>query len=329
MRPSFLITMPLPEPAGQLLAAAGHCVVLEQPPTHRELADACASGDFDVVLTQLTDRIDAELLRTARIGGVSNYATGVDNIDLDAASRHGVLVTNTPDVLTEATADIALLLILATARRCVEADGFLRGGYFHGWRPGLMLGTNVSGARLGLVGMGRIARATAHRALGFGMAVSFAMVGEHSRVLDAPDLGDLAGKVTQIDLSDLLAGSDFVSIHVPLAPQTRHLFDDDAFARMRTSAILINTARGPIVDEAALVRALRAGQIAGAGLDVYEDEPKVHPELLMQPNTTLLPHIGSATTAVRSEMARLCALNAISMAYGEAPPHLVTSHART
>lgn len=319
----FLVTTAIPEPGLQLLSDAGQVTVLPEPPAYGTLAALCASGDYDVVLTQSRDVIDAPLLAGARVKGVSNYAVGHNNIDVGAATRHGILVGNTPGVLTDATADIAMLLILGTARRVVEADRLVRDGKFLGWEPEFMLGRDVSGAVLGLAGFGRIARATARRALGFGMEVVFSPRPPGDRPVSDEELGEFAGRVRQVPWPELVEGSDFLSLHVPLNDQTRHLVDARVLARMRPDAILINTARGPVVDEAALVEALRTAVIAGAGLDVFEDEPRLAPGLAELPNTVLLPHVGSATVRVRSEMARLSALNAIAIAEGRTPPHAV------
>jgi glyoxylate reductase len=226
-------------------------------------------------------------------------------------------------VLTDATADIAMLLILGTARRVVEADRLVRDGNFHGWEPELLLGRDVSGAVLGLAGFGRIARATARRALGFGMQVIFSPRPPGDRPVSDEELGEFAGKVRQVAWPVLVERSDFLSLHVPLNDNTRHLVDAQVLKRMKPDAILVNTARGPIVDEAALVEALRSGVIAGAGLDVFEDEPQLAAGLAALPNTVLLPHVGSATVRVRSEMARLSALNAIAIAEGRLPLHPV------
>ena len=319
----FLVTTAIPEPGMQLLSDAGQITVLPEPPDYETLAGLCASGDFDVVLTQLRDVMDAPLLANARVKGISNYAVGYNNIDVDAATRHGILVGNTPGVLTDATADIAMLLILGTARRVVEADRLVRDGKFRGWEPELLLGRDVSGAVLGLAGFGRIARATARRALGFGMQVIFSPRPPGDRHVSDEELGEFAGKVRRVPWDQLVEQSDFLSLHVPLNDHTRHLVDAAVLARMKTEAILINTARGPVVDEDALVGALRSGVIAGAGLDVFEDEPQLAPGLAELPNTVLLPHVGSATVRVRSEMARLSALNAIAIAEGRLPLHPV------
>ncbi|MDF9752257.1 D-glycerate dehydrogenase [Arthrobacter sp. ES3-54] len=323
MASNFLVTTAIPAPGLQLLRDAGRVTVLPEPPDYGTLAALCASGEFDVVVTQLRDVIDAPLLADARVRGVSNFAVGYNNIDVDAATRHGIMVGNTPGVLTDATADIAMLLILGTARRVVEADRLVRDGQFHGWEPELLLGRDVSGAVLGLAGFGRIARATARRALGFGMEVLFSPRPPGDRAVSDDELGEFAGKVRQVRWEELVKRSDFLSMHVPLTDQTRHLVDADVLRRMKPDAILINTARGPVVHETALVEALRTGLIAGAGLDVFEDEPRLAPGLAELPNTVLLPHVGSATVPVRNEMARLSALNAMAIAEGRMPPNAV------
>jgi glyoxylate reductase len=324
----FLVTTPLPDPGMRLLEAAGSVTVAETRMSRAQLADACASGDYRVVVAQLGDEFDAELLDRAKITGISNFAVGYNNIDIAAATANSIVVGNTPGVMTDATADIALLLILAVARRCVEADTFVRSGEFHGWEPELLLGHDVSGRTLGLAGFGRIARATARRALAFGMTVVFAPRPPGDRMVNEDELGEFAGRVQQLPWPELVATSDYLSLHVPLSAETRHLVDASALRSMKRSAILINTARGPIVDEQALVTALRDGTIAGAGLDVYEDEPRLAPGLAELPNTVLLPHIGSATVPVRAEMARRCAENAVAMLRDELPPYPVNPEAR-
>lgn len=325
--PAFLVTYPIPEPGLSMLRAAGRVHIPAQPPTQQELRDACASGEFDVVVAQLSDGFDAELLAVAKIAGISNYAVGYDNIDVPAATANGVLVGNTPGVLTDATADLAMLLILATARRAIEADHFTRSGQFTGWKPELLLGQDVSGATLGLVGFGRIARATAQRAAAFDMEILFCSHPPEGRTLDGAEVAALPYRAHQVGWQELVARSDFLSVHVPLAPSTKHLIDADVLAAMKPTAILVNTARGPIVDEAALVATLQSGHLAGAGLDVYENEPQLTPGLADLPNVVLLPHLGSATTKVRARMAELCAENAIAIAKGQVPPHCVNPEA--
>ncbi|WP_314192352.1 D-glycerate dehydrogenase [uncultured Arthrobacter sp.] len=323
MSARFLVTAPIPSPGLDLLRCAGEVTVLQDQPDSAFLRHLCASGNFDVVLTHTRDVIDAPLLEQAQLRGVANNAVGFNNVDIAAATANNTMVANTPGVLTAATADIAMLLILGTARRVVEADTMVREGRFHGWEPGLMLGSDVSGRVLGLAGFGRIARATAHRALAFGMDVIFTPRPPVHREVSLTELGEFAGKVKQVRWNELVEHSDFLSLHVPLTDGTRHLVNASVLSRMKSEAVVINTARGPIVDEAALVQALKNGPIGGAGLDVYEHEPALAPGLAELPNTVLLPHIGSATVRVRGEMARLSALNALAMARGELPPHPV------
>ncbi|MFS7873695.1 2-hydroxyacid dehydrogenase [Streptomyces asiaticus] len=318
------MTTPIPAPGMDILRAAGEVYVPDRQLSAGELRRECSSGNVDVVVAQLTDVFDRAVLEDAKVKGISNYAVGYDNVDVAAATRCGILVGNTPGVLTDATADIAMLLLLATARRCVEADRFLRAGIYTGWQPELLLGSDVSGATLGLVGFGRIARATAERALGFGMTVRYTA---RSGPVPPERLGHLADRVRFAEWDDLVRTSDFLSLHVPLTDATHHLVDEKTLRAMKPTACLVNTSRGPVVDEKALVEALRSGEIAGAGLDVYEDEPVLADGLADLPNTTLLPHVGSATRSVRATMAEVCANNAVAMARGEMPAHAVNPEA--
>jgi glyoxylate reductase len=311
------ITQPIPEPGPALVAACADAV--EQNKEDRILSidelRAKVAG-CDGVLCLLTDRIDASVLDAAKGCRVfANMAVGYNNVDVRAATERGIMVTNTPGVLTEATADLTWTLILSIARRVVEGDHEMRNGRFPGWGPLYMLGGDITGRTLGLIGPGRIATAVAERARGFQMAILYA--GRRAN----PELDALGARWTPLD--ELLAASDFVSLHTPLTPETRHLIDARALGLMKPTAYLINTARGPVVDEAALVDALRSGRIAGAGLDVYEDEPKMAPGLAECPNTVLLPHVGSATFATRSAMARIAAENLRAALRGEPPANLV------
>ncbi|RMB76806.1 D-glycerate dehydrogenase [Rhodococcus sp. SBT000017] len=321
----ILVTTEIPAPGMDILRAAGDVDLREVD--HDQLVDACASGDYSVVVSQLRDRFDAALLASASLVGISNYAVGFDNINIGAATERGITVANTPGVLTDSTADIAMLLILSTARRAVEADAFVRSGSFTGWEPELLLGSDVSGRVLGLAGFGRIARATARRALGFGMTVKFCPRPPGDRTVSENELGEFDGRVEHASWDEIVTTSDFLSLHVPLSDSTHHLVDATVLGAMKPSAIVINTARGPVIDEAALVTALREGTVAAAGLDVYEREPSLEPGLADLPNTVLLPHVGSATVSVRSEMARLCATNAAAMFGGSMPPHPVNPDA--
>jgi len=254
------------------------------------------------LLPILGDRIDKELLDAApRLRVVANHAVGYDNVDVPACTARGVWVTNTPDVLTDATADLTWALILALARRLREGERMLRAGQFRGWAPTMLLGRDLAGATLGILGYGRIGRAVARRAEGFGMRVLFTARGGG------------------VPFEELLQDSDVLSIHCPLTPQTRHLFGAAELLRMKRGALLINTARGPIVDEAALVAALEAGHLGGAALDVFEQEPAVHPGLLQREDVVLLPHLGSATQKTRESMARIALTQVERVLRGERP----------
>ena len=257
-------------------------------------------ADKDALICVLTDRIDGELLDAApALKVVANIAVGYDNVDVPAASKRGVVITNTPDVLTEATAELTWALILGVARRVTEGDRLVRAGGWKGFALDFMLGAELRGKQLGIVGRGRIGRAVAAKAPAFGMKPVFA---KHDMPFDA-----------------LLVSSDVVSIHVPGTAETRHLFNKKTFARMKRSAFLVNAGRGSVVDEDALVWALNERLIAGAGLDVYEREPEVHPELLKFENVILAPHLGSATRETRTAMAELAARNALAVLAGEEP----------
>ncbi len=259
-----------------------------------------ALGRADALCPTVTDRVDAAVLdtRPLRARVLGNFGVGFNHIDLDAARRAGLIVTNTPGVLTECTADIALTLLLMVARRAGEGERELRAGAWTGWRPTHLLGTQVSGKTLGLVGFGRIAQAVARRAhAGFGMRVLF-----HTRSAPPPDVAAALGATQAASLDDLLAQSDFVSLHCPGGAATHHLLNAERLARMRPEAFLINTARGDVVDQDALIAALAAGRLAGAGLDVYAGEPRVPAPLLAMQNVVLLPHLGSASRETRVAM---------------------------
>lgn len=270
----------------------------------------------DALVTLLTERVDAELLDAARpqLQVVANVAVGYDNIDVPACVERGVTATNTPGVLTEATADTTFALILMATRRTGEGERVIRSGQPWKWGMFYLLGTGLQGKTLGVVGMGAIGVATARRARAFGMNVIYQSLFELSPEV-AAELGS-----RRVELDELLATADVVSLHCPYTPETHHLIGAAQFAAMRETAYLVNTARGPIVDEAALVDALRDGQIAGAGLDVYEREPLVHPGLLELENVALLPHLGSATIETRTAMATLAAENALAVLRSEHPP---------
>jgi glyoxylate reductase len=286
------------------------------PPPYDELRVRAA--DCDGLITLLTDRIDGALIAAApNLRVISNVAVGYDNIDVGAAGACGIAVGHTPGILTETTADLAFALLLATARRVAEADRLVRDGGWQTWDPRLLLGQDVHGATLGIAGFGKIGRAVARRAGGFGMRVLYTTRGD-PRDAGAVGLGE------QVPLDELLRRSDFVSLHVPLTPGTQHLIGERQLRAMKPSAILINTARGAVVDQAALVRALHEGSIAGAGLDVMEEEPLPPDDpLLSAPNVILLPHIGSASHATRERMASMAVDNCIAGLRGEPLPHVV------
>lgn len=276
---------------------------------------------IDGLLCLLTDTIDGEVMESAgsQLKIIANYAVGYNNIDIDEATKRGIMVTNTPGVLTETTADLAWALMMAIARRIVEGDRFVRTGQFRGWEPMLLLGTDLYGATLGIIGFGRIGQAMARRALGFDMKVLY-----YSRS-KADDQIERQLRATYADLETLLRNSDFVSLHVPLTKQTRHLIGEDQLKLMKKESYLINTSRGPVVDEKALVRALKEKWIRGAGLDVFENEPEIEPELLKLDNVVLAPHLGSASFTTRTKMAKMAAENIIKALRGEIPPNIVNT----
>jgi glyoxylate reductase len=273
----------------------------------------------DALLPMLTERIDDELLDAAgpQLKIVANHAVGYDNIDVDAAKRHGVIVTNTPGVLTETTADFAWALLMAAARRVGEGERYLRAGKWTCWSPMQFLGMDIHGATLGIFGMGRIGQAMARRAAGFGMKIiytdSFRLANGVEKSLDA----------TYVEKETLLRESDFISCHCPLTPETRHAFSTAEFAAMKSTAVFVNSSRGPVVDEAALADALKTGRIFAAGIDVFEQEPKVHPALLECENAVLIPHLASASVETRSRMAAIAAQNIVACLRGETPPNVV------
>lgn len=317
---SIHVTFPMLPGAATVLRESGHAVTEYAHPGGEPRADLLqAVRGASALITLLTDRVDAELLDAAgpSLKVVANMAVGYDNIDLTATSGRGVIVTNTPGVLDEATADLTFALLLDVSRRVTEADRFLRSGQSWTWGPDLFLGLDISaGATLGIIGLGRIGMAVARRAVAFKMAVVAS--GSRATSPEAQSLG-----IQPVDLDELLRVSDVVSIHCPLTSTTRHLIGAAELESMKSTAVLINTARGPIVDELALVEALRIGTIAGAGLDVFEWEPQVTTELLTFPNVLAVPHIGSAGRATREKMATLATRNALAVLGGHPPLSLV------
>lgn len=314
-RPTVLITRRIPSAAHEVLAPVAHLDVwdADEPIPRAELLRRVQSAD--ALLCLLTERVDAALLAAApRLRVVANLAVGYDNLDLDALAARGIVATHTPGVLTETTADLAFALLLAVARRLPEGERYVRSGQWTTWGPLLLLGQDVHGATLGIAGLGRIGAAVARRATGFGMTVLYTARSAHPEA-------EAATGARRVPFPELLAASDFVSVHLPLTPETRGLFDEAAFRRMRRTAYLVNTARGPIVDTMALYRALTEGWIAGAGLDVTDPEPLPadHP-LLTLPNCLVVPHIGSASVATRTRMAALAAENIRAVLEGRPPP---------
>lgn len=312
-RPRVFVTRRMPGNALERLAAEADVDLWPQdtPPSYENLT--LHTSRADALVCMLTDRIDAQLIEAApRLRVISQMAVGYDNVDIAAATARGIPVGNTPGVLTDATADLAFALILAVARRVVEAEGFLRAGQWHTWDPSGLLGLELAGATLGIVGYGKIGQAVARRARGFGMRILC------TTRSSPPD------DVTRVALDLLLHEADVVTLHVPLSPATRHLIGQHELRLMKPTAFLVNTSRGGVIDQSALAVALHEGIIAGAGLDVMEEEPvPAGDPLLSAPNCVLLPHIGSATLATRSRMATMAADNCLAGLRGAPLPNSV------
>lgn len=309
------ITRKLPGPAEEIIAGVATYEVFEEDRAIPRPVLLQKVKGKDGLLCLLTDKVDAEVMDSAGRGlkVISNYAVGYDNIQIEEAKKRGIVVTNTPGVLTETTADLAWTLLMATARRVVEADAFTRQRLFSGWSPTLFLGVDVYGKTLGIVGLGRIGYAVARRARGFDM-----------RILYYDVLGPLPEKVREVGaefrpLPELIQESDFITLHTPYSQQTHHLIGEKELRSMKKTAILVNTSRGAVVDEQALVRALREGWIRGAGLDVYEKEPALAEGLSQLPNAVLLPHIASASVETRFRMAEIAAKNLVAVLEGKPP----------
>ncbi len=286
--------------------------------TKAELIDKLKAGDYNVLYCMLTNPIDAEVMDAAPdLKIIANVAVGYNNVDVAEATRRGIAVTNTPGVLTDTTADFAFALLMAVARRIVEADRFLRAGKFHGWGPMMMMGQDVHGKTLGIIGFGRIGRAVARRASGFDMPVLY-----YDRAPADPDT-EKALNARSVPMEELLEWSDYVTIHTDYNPETHHLIGKPELERMKPTAYLVNTSRGACVDEAALVNALKNNIIAGAALDVFEREPQINPGLLELDNVVIVPHIASASLETRTEMALMAANNIIVAMRGERPPNIV------
>ncbi len=316
-RPTLYVSRLLPDPVMAIIRELFQLV--QQPLDALPAPSALREGlcQADAAIVTLGDCIDAETIHAAtRLKILANYAVGYNNIDLASARLRSLIVTNTPDVLTDATADLTWALILATARRVVEGDSLVRSGRWTGWSPTQLLGAEVSGKTLGIIGMGRIGQAVAQRAVGFRMPVRY-----HSRQPIAPS--SLPREWEYRSLQELLSEVDVVTIHVPLTPATHHLIGEQELAWMRPTAFLINTARGPIIDEGALADALKTGIIAGAGLDVYEQEPAIHSALAQVKQTVLLPHLGSATLHARTQMGLVCVDNIQAVLGGRPAPNKI------
>ena len=296
---------------------------LARLPGAEGLAAELHARPVDVLCPQLRDPIDAAVLDAGlpRLRSVSVYAVGYDNVDVDAATARGIVVGHTPGVLTDAVADCTVGLMLAVARRLCEGDRELRAGRYTGWEPTYLLGTEMRDAVLGIIGFGRIGQAVARRALAFSMRIVYF---DTTDPAIADDLREIA---QQVSLDALLREADVVSVHTPLSAETHHLIDTDALRAMKPTAVLVNTSRGPVIDEVALVRALREHWIAGAGLDVYENEPQLAPGLAGCTNAVLAPHLGSATVRTRAAMGELCARNALDAIAGRLPRHCVNPEA--
>jgi len=322
-RPNVLVTRPIMD--GPLARLQERCDVTVHENDfgipREELLQVVAGRE--ALITMLTERVDAELLAAAgpQLKIVANHAVGFDNVDVAACTTAGVLATNTPDVLTETTADTAFALLLAAARRVGEGERFLRAGTPWIWGPLMMLGQDIHHKTMGVVGFGRIGQAVARRAKGFGMTIIY------SDAVQLPADVETETGARRVELDELLANADFISIHTNLTPETRHLFGADQFRRMKPSAVLVNTSRGPVVDETALADALASGEIFAAGLDVFEKEPEVAAPLLALENVVVIPHLGSATIDTRDAMGNLAVDNVFAAVDGARPPTLLNPDA--
>ena len=322
-RPKILVTQKVPDPAYSPLEAIGDVEANTEEGNIWPYEELLRRGPgHDYIYSLLTDNIDARFLEacaasTPRFKMVANMAVGFNNIDVETATRLRIAVSNTPGVLSDTTADLAFALLMATARRIPEAERFLRAGKYKGWGPLLFCGADVHGSTLGLIGAGRIGKLVARRSSGFDMKVLYYDVYRMQPEEEA------TYHMTYMPMEDVLGQSDFISVHTPYMPSTHHLISERELKMMKPTAILINTARGPIVDEKALVRALQSKTIAAAGLDVFENEPAVEPELLSMENVVLLPHIASASLKTRTLMATMASDNIVAHYKGERPPNIV------
>ena len=319
-KPKVIVTRKLPDPVETRMRELfdTELNLTDAPMTRAQLSDAV--GRADVLAPTITDKIDAALLEKAgpKLKLIANFGAGVDHIDVAAANARGITVTNTPGVLTEDTADLTMALIMAVARRIVEGANVTQAGGFSGWTPTWMMGHRITGKRLGIIGMGRIGQAVARRAKAFGLQIHY-----HNRKPVSPRIAEELGATYWESLDQMLARTDIVSVHSPHTPATYHLLSARRLKLLQPHAILINTARGEIIDEGALGDLLKAGAIAGAGLDVFEFEPKINPKLLGLPNAVLLPHLGSATIEGRVDMGEKVIINIRTWMDGHKPPDRV------
>jgi glyoxylate reductase len=310
----IFITRKIPAAGIQLLKNKGYEVEVYQEDSalpYEVLLEKTKQAD--ALITLLSDKIDKNLIESSgRLKIIANYAVGYNNIDTESAKQNNIVVTNTPDILTPATADLTWALILAVTKRVAEGDQFVRQGKFTGWGPELLLGGDITGKTMGIIGAGRIGQAAGRRAAGFEMKILY------TSNSPKPDFEKQTG-AQKVTLDELLNQSDIITIHCPLTPETHHLLNADNLNKVKKGAYLINTSRGQVVHEEALVKALQSGQLAGAGLDVFEFEPEVHPALFTMPQAVLMPHAGSATFETRSEMAAMCARNIIAVMEGKPP----------
>ena len=312
------LTRKIPEDGLKILKNAGLDIEIfpyDRIPTKEEIITVVR--DAHALISLLTDKIDKEIIDSApKLKVIGNYAVGYNNIDVEYAKKKGIIITNTPGVLTEATADLTFALILAAARKVVEGDKFMRQGKFNGWSPMLMLGKNVWGATIGIIGAGRIGQAVARRAKGFNMHILY-----YSRTRKKEFERELGAKF--VSLEELLRESDIITLHISLTPKTSHLIDYEEFELMKNGAILINTARGEVINEEAMLEALKSGKLFAAGLDVFYNEPNVNPELFKMDNVVLTPHIGSATERTRRKMAEIVCSDVVRVLRGEEPVNRV------
>jgi len=314
--PKIFITRPIPDMGINLLKEAGYEVMIndpaeDRPATREELLENVK--DTDAILSVLTEKIDSEIMDASpNLKIIANYAVGYDNIDLEEAKKRNIVVTNTPDVLTESVAEHTFSLMLALAHRVVEGDKFMRSGKYKAWGPKLLLGTNISGKTLGIIGLGRIGTSVAkHAVKGFGMKVLY------NDLEPRKEFEDEFGAEFLENIDDIISRSDFISIHIPLLDSTRHLINEERLKAMKESAFLVNTSRGAIIDEGALLKALKENWIKGAGIDVFENEPEIYPGLSDLSNIIVTPHIASATTETRNKMSEIAAQNIIKVLSGE------------